>query len=105
MYSSTGCAVLHTLLIFIRVRGVGGVSWGGWKSGRVVWLQGGKYLNFPLLSAISAGSIQMALNGCPLTISVSAAPLLIKSSTLLPVQNPHGVSQIIDRVLIGMNYV
>lgn len=41
MYSSTGCAVLHTLLIFIRVRGVGGVSWGGWKSGRVVWLQGG----------------------------------------------------------------
>lgn len=60
---------------------------------------GGKYLNFPLLSAISAGSIQMAFNGCPHTISANAALLLIKSSTLLPVQSPHGVSQIIDRVL------
>ena len=64
IYSSTGCAAWHTLLIFIWVRGVGGgrgrcSGEGGACSRGSVWIFH-RFQHFLLL----VGRIQMAVNGC-----------------------------------------
>lgn len=57
IYSTTRCAVSHTLLIFLWVRGAGrgrgGCLDAGGGGGGLFWRWGEIYLNFPLLSVFS----------------------------------------------------